>query len=291
MSIYLYNLAVDTLVFGHRCGVGKGYPSEFEIVSQNIRQYIAISEICGTLAGAVSPARRLRPAASVRGIRFHERFQVDLAGGGAKFAQSEFPLDYSVNRNYLPRYPVPAKRGVSPSSRHVGRRMRWTQPLQRRIFWLRTAKSCGPGAATLASIRPACAGSATVTIKAAHRGEHEVSRKTSRAGKAGMSRLYLSNPCALYPMFSTRRCGRSQRPAFPAPSKERANEIARLRRNSRRENESACFHVIARSEATTLLRLLRKLRRAQVRRSASARRRKQSTSQLVALWIASLRSQ
>src|SRR5256885_16519299 len=38
----------------------------------------------------------------------------------------------------------------------------------------RTAKSCGPGAATLASIRPACAGLATVTIKAAHRGELEV---------------------------------------------------------------------------------------------------------------------
>jgi len=36
----------------------------------------------------------------------------------------------------------------------------------------RTAKSCGPGAATLASIRPACAGTATVTTKAAHRGEH-----------------------------------------------------------------------------------------------------------------------
>jgi hypothetical protein len=36
----------------------------------------------------------------------------------------------------------------------------------------RTAKSCGPGAATVASIRPACAGPATVTRTAAHRGEH-----------------------------------------------------------------------------------------------------------------------
>src|SRR5437899_6798310 len=33
-----------------------------------------------------------------------------------------------------------------------------------------------------------------------------------------MSRLYLSNPCALLSTFSTRRCGRSRRPAFPAPS-------------------------------------------------------------------------
>ena len=34
----------------------------------------------------------------------------------------------------------------------------------------RTAKPCGPGAATVASIRPACAGTATVTRTAAHRG-------------------------------------------------------------------------------------------------------------------------
>src|ERR1700751_6033906 len=49
----------------------------------------------------------------------------------------------------------------------------------------RTAKSCGPGAATLASIRPACAGTATVATKAVHRGEHEVSRKAIARGKPG----------------------------------------------------------------------------------------------------------
>src|SRR5262245_51723110 len=63
--------------------------------------------------------------------------------------------------------------------------MRWAQLSQRRMGRLRTAKSCGPGAATLASIRPACAGTATVTIKAAHRGEHEVNRKTIARGKPG----------------------------------------------------------------------------------------------------------
>src|SRR5215470_1388091 len=47
------------------------------------------------------------------------------------------------------------------------------------------------------------------------------------AGKAGMSRLYLSNPCAFFLYFSTRCCGRSRRPAFPAPSvQERDNELA-----------------------------------------------------------------
>src|SRR5690242_21600281 len=49
----------------------------------------------------------------------------------------------------------------------------------------RTAKSCGPGAATLASIRPAPAGTATVARKAVHRGEHEGSRKAIARGKPG----------------------------------------------------------------------------------------------------------
>jgi hypothetical protein len=44
------------------------------------------------------------------------------------------------------------------------------------------------------------------------------------AGKAGMSRLYLSNPCAFFLCFSTRRCGRSRRPAFPAPSSRRGTK-------------------------------------------------------------------
>src|SRR5690242_5936111 len=49
----------------------------------------------------------------------------------------------------------------------------------------RAAKSCGPGAATLASIRPAGAGTATVARKAVHRGEYEVSRQTIARGKPG----------------------------------------------------------------------------------------------------------
>src|ERR1700752_2420392 len=56
-----------------------------------------------------------------------------------------------------------------------------------------------------------------------------------------MSGLYLSNPCAFFRYFRTRRCGRSQRPAFPAPSvRERDDEIAELGRKSRRENEHVC---------------------------------------------------
>src|ERR1700754_4305307 len=104
----------------------------------------------------------------------------------------------------------------------------WTRRSQR------TAKSCGPGAATLASIRPACAGLATVTIKAAHRGEHEVSRKAIARGKPGC----LGCSCqtrvrSLYPLHTVLRA--QSAPGFPCAlfSKEgqrdgrtRANQVA-----------------------------------------------------------------
>ena len=46
------------------------------------------------------------------------------------------------------------------------------------------------------------------------------------AGKAGMSWLYLSNPCAPFLPIAHGACGCRRRPAFPAPSvQERANEM------------------------------------------------------------------
>jgi hypothetical protein len=63
--------------------------------------------------------------------------------------------------------------------------------------WQRPAKSCGPGAATLASIRSACVGLATVAKKAVHRGEHEVSRQTIARGRPGCPGCTCSLcPCA-----------------------------------------------------------------------------------------------
>src|ERR1700752_4710638 len=73
--------------------------------------------------------------------------------------------------------PVPLRRGAA--HRHVtlgagcdGRELASGGNTDE-TFGLRTVKSCGPGAATVASIRPARAGTATVTTNAAHRGEHE----------------------------------------------------------------------------------------------------------------------
>jgi len=149
-------------------------------------------------------------------------------------------------------------------------------------------------------VKPAGDPPATVARKAAHRGEHEVSRKTIARGKPGCLGCTCSLTRVLFcSTLRTRDCGRSRRPAFPAPSLQgEGTTDATTRAKTCRGNASAYSHrclkfesdastVIARSEATTLLRLLRKLRRAQVRRSASARRRKQSISLQAEKWIAS----
>src|SRR5262245_66568630 len=62
--------------------------------------------------------------------------------------------------------------------------------LHQRRTLRRTAKSCGPGAATLASIRPACSGTATVTTKAASPGSTKETVKPLR----GESRDLLAEP-------------------------------------------------------------------------------------------------
>jgi hypothetical protein len=57
-----------------------------------------------------------------------------------------------------------------------------------------------------------------------------------------MSWLYLSNPCAFFLYFSTRQCGRSRRPAFPAPSLEGEGH----RNVITRENQAAGTKAFAR---------------------------------------------
>ena len=128
--------------------------------------------------------------------------------------------------------------------------MRWPLratviPHRAKRFKQRTAKSCGPGAATLASIPAGPCWRGNGDNKGRSPGRARISRKPTSAGKAGMSWLYLSNPCAFYSTFSTRCCGRSRRPAFPAPSlrqrgrKERPNPGQTMPRE--REPVSAVF--------------------------------------------------
>jgi hypothetical protein len=124
-------------------------------------------------------------------------------------------------------HPVPRpRRDVSRSSRYVGRGMRWTLRRQagssrRTKTPQRTAKSCGPGAATVASSRrayPAGDGGK----KRRSPGRARISRKTIARGKPGC----LGCTCSLTRVLfcatrRTRDCGCIQRPAFPAPSRRR----------------------------------------------------------------------
>ena len=108
----------------------------------------------------------------------------------------------------------------------------------RRARVKRTAKSCGPDAAVLAS---SCADRFLRDDggkRAVHRGEHEVSRKATAQGRPGCSAC----TCMLVCAFSVRNCTRdrgcSAHPVFPAPSvfqggqtkcQPRAQRVARSR--------------------------------------------------------------
>src|SRR5881392_2525063 len=102
----------------------------------------------------------------------------------------------------------------------------------------RTAKSCGPGAATLAlSSREASFSGVTVAKKPAHRGEREVSRK---AIAQGVSECFRSPVCSCAPnahflaheTAGAARTRHSLRPLFGEGGKEfvkaRAKHAARI---------------------------------------------------------------
>jgi hypothetical protein len=109
----------------------------------------------------------------------------------------------------------------------------------------RTAKSCGPGAATLASSLRSDL-QVTVAKEPAHRGEHEVSRK---AIAQGMSDCLRCPVCSCAPFFCavcTRDRGCSVHPAFPAPlCFERGNEFGKARANhAARSRPVPYLHVV-----------------------------------------------
>jgi hypothetical protein len=112
-------------------------------------------------------------------------------------------------------------RGRCASSRNVGagcdgrcgvRCLHQTRRLQR------TAKSCGPGAATLASIHAAPWWRGNGDNKGRSPGRARISRKAIARGKPGCLGCTCQNRVHSCLHFRTRCCGRSRRPAFPAPS-------------------------------------------------------------------------
>ena len=154
----------------------------------------------------------------------------------------ENPLDSYANQNYMG--PSPRRHeGRSASSRNVVRvamaaaGVRCLHPTKRRR---RTVKSCGPGAATLASI-PAClCGPGNGGKRGRSPGRARSKPSNHCAGKAGMSWLYLSNPCAFLLPHCTRCCGCRRRPAFSAPSSRREQTKSQAPdENESRECEAA----------------------------------------------------
>ena len=118
-------------------------------------------------------------------------------------------------------------RGVSRSSRCVGLgcdgRGRVRRFLCRTKRCPRTAKSCGPGAAMLASSSwNYFAGDGGK--KPAHRGEHEVSRKAIAQGMSDCLRCPVCSCAPFFALLGTRDRGCSAHPAFPAPSVWRGRE-------------------------------------------------------------------
>src|SRR5689334_3630517 len=99
------------------------------------------------------------------------------------------------------------------------RGLRWTLAASGGFFLpdetsRRTVKSCGPGAATLASIRPASAGLATGATKAVPRGEREVSRQTLRGESRDVLAVPVKAVCvSCYPLHMAMRA--QSAPGFP----------------------------------------------------------------------------
>src|SRR5216683_7947050 len=99
-----------------------------------------------------------------------------------------------------------------------------------REMLLRTTKSCGPDAPTLASsfadgksAQPGADKSdireMTVAKEPGHRGEHDISRKTIACGNAGRSGVLVVTRVRSTNTKCARGCGCSGHPAFPTPSK------------------------------------------------------------------------
>jgi hypothetical protein len=103
---------------------------------------------------------------------------------------------------------------------------------------LRTAKPCGPDAATLASSSwEASFLGMTVATKPVHRGELGISRKTIAQGMPDP----FGEPVVTYLRafhFRTRGCGCIAHPAFPAPSDPKEGTKSKPRADRQRDREA-----------------------------------------------------
>src|ERR1700730_8065317 len=88
---------------------------------------------------------------------------------------------------------------------------------------MRTAKSCGPDAPTLASSLWNSIPQATVANKPGHKSAKETVKTIAQGMPADSVEPGVTTTRAYY--HTTRGCGRIGRPAFPAPSVVRGREV------------------------------------------------------------------
>jgi hypothetical protein len=111
-----------------------------------------------------------------------------------------FRFTSKANHLHMFRHPGPIQRGVSRSSRTLGRDAMDAGGAKDESVVLRTAKPCGPDTPTLvSSSREASFLGMTVARKPGHRGERGISRKPPRReGRIASAEPVCS--CAFYPI-------------------------------------------------------------------------------------------
>jgi hypothetical protein len=115
--------------------------------------------------------------------------------------------------------------------------MRWTRRRTRRSALMRTAKSCGPDAPTLASSSwEASFSGMTVARKPGHRGERVISRKTIAQGRPDASAEPVCSCAFLFAHFAHETAGAARTRSSLRPLiSESATSMADLARNRRRD--------------------------------------------------------
>ena len=135
----------------------------------------------------------------------------------------------------------------------------------------RTAKSQGPGAATVASIHAGPCRRGNGDNKTPLTGATAYKPSNHCAGKAGLSRLYLSNPCAfLSPLHTAMRVHPA--PGFPCalPSREGQRDC-KTRAKTCRGNVSGCSKAEAACSAVVPYKRVERLSAVARRAKAEAR--------------------
>ena len=174
----------------------------------------AVREAWAPKTSANGPSGRATYAAHGAGRNFASAFSCLARHGNLISSNRKLILTITQIRSKV-RSPRARRRDASRSSRNVGHGMRWT--LRRQVIFhrtktqQRTAKSCGPGAATLA-LPAGVSFRTTGARKAASPGRARINRKTIARGKPGC----LGCTCSSTPVLFFARGLRAQSaPGFP----------------------------------------------------------------------------